>query len=113
MSVTVKGPVTVSPDAPDDGMVMDFGDLKMIVQREILDVFDHALVLNERDQRREMLGALPTKMIVMPFQPTSENLILEFVERVRSLLQNNVRLVRMKLRETPTSFAEWIAEDNP
>ena len=113
LSVTVKGPVVAVADAPTDGMVMDFGDLKKIVQEKILDVFDHALVLNERDQRKEGLGALSTKMILTPFQPTSENLILDFVERVRESLHEDVHLIRMKLRETSTSFAEWYAEDNP
>lgn len=112
LSVTVKGPVVTVADAPNDGMVMDFGDLKKIVQERILDVFDHALVLNEKDQRKEGLRMLSTKMILTPFQPTSENLILDFVARVQESLHEDVHLVRMKLRETSTSFAEWFAEDN-
>lgn len=113
LSVTVRGLVVSAADAPKDGMVMDFGDLKKIVQERILDVFDHALVLNELDQRKESLRQLSTKMILTPFQPTSENLILDFVKRVKESLQDDVQLVRMKLRETATSYAEWFAEDNP
>jgi 6-pyruvoyltetrahydropterin/6-carboxytetrahydropterin synthase len=113
LSVTVKGPVISAADAPKDGMVMDFGDLKKIVHERILDLYDHALVLNENDQRKDGLQKLSTKIILTPFQPTSENLILDFVARVRESLQEDVKLVQMKLRETATSFAEWYAEDNP
>lgn len=40
-------------DHPKNGMVMDFGDLKAIVQREIITQLDHALVLNERTPRTD------------------------------------------------------------
>lgn len=113
LSVTIKGPVVAVADAPKDGMVMDFGDLKKIIHERILDVYDHALVLNENDQRMENLRQLSTKMILTPFQPTSENLILDFVTRIRESLHDDVHLVKVKLRETSTSFAEWLAEDNP
>lgn len=112
LAVSVKGPVLVDENAPKDGMVIDFGDLKRIVQEEILDVFDHALVMHVADERSQSFGQAGTRMILTPFQPTCENLLVDFVSRIKAALQGDVRLVRMKLRETPASFAEWLAEDN-
>ena len=44
--VTIKGEPIGDRNSPKYGMVMDFGDLKRIVQSKIIDVYDHALVLN-------------------------------------------------------------------
>ena len=51
LSVTVIGKPIEEKSHAKLGMVMDFGDLKRIVKDEVVDVFDHALVLN-----REMPG---------------------------------------------------------
>ena len=39
-------------------------------------------------------------------------MIIDFEERIRKELPNNIGLHHLKLRETPNSFAEWYAEDN-
>jgi 6-pyruvoyltetrahydropterin/6-carboxytetrahydropterin synthase len=111
LSITVSGIPEQDNSSPKCGMVMDFSDLKMLVRDQILDHFDHALVLNEADPRRHQLACVSTRIVLTPYQPTCENLIIEFVRRL-SILKGGVKLSSVKLRETPQSYAEWYAADN-
>lgn len=111
--VTISGIPVSDTDSTKLGMVMDFGDLKKIVRRSIIDEFDHALVLNRESAEdfnmdAEMFG----RTILVDYQPTSENMIIDFAERIKPLLPENIKLHHMLLRETVTSYAEWFASDN-
>lgn len=113
LSVTLKGIAINQPGNPKDGMVMDFTDLKKIVQQYIIDPFDHALVLNKStpEQITSILTGNFEKTMIVPFQPTCENLLLYFVDKIGENLPASVELYRVRLDETATSFAEWCAED--
>lgn len=112
LTVTILGSPEKSDDSKTMGMVMDFSDLKRVVQDQVLDHFDHALVLNQNDPRTKSIQDISSKLILTPYQPTSENLLIDFVERLTSSLPETVELYSLKLRETPSSFAEWNADDN-
>ena len=96
----------------DNGMVLDFGDLKKIVYEKIIRQFDHSLVINNdypfELPQHEAFG----NVYRVDFQPTCENLLLEFHKRLSSQSFNGATLHSMKLRETATSFAEWNKNDN-
>ncbi len=112
--VTVKGVPNNSSNSPKQGMLLDFGDLKKIVNEEIIQPFDHALLLNQ-NANADIVTALQKeydKVVLTSFQPTTENLLTEFAERVQRKLPPQVVLFSLKLRETDSSFAEWYAEDN-
>ena len=110
--VTVKGTPTLESGASDNGMIMDFGDLKKIVKSTIVDIYDHAIVLEKNSPFLQNKGILKnTKLIQVNYQPTSENLIIDFVKILQPLLPANVILSRVFLRETASSYAEWLAED--
>lgn len=112
--VTVTGVPIHDPDSPKNGMLMDFGDLKRIVRKSIVDEFDHSLVLN-RASAEEFLPLTAEvfgKTILVDYQPTSENLLIDFAVRLQQLMPPNVKLHNLRLRETVTSFAEWFASDN-
>lgn len=94
---------------------MDFGQLKNIVREEIVSEFDHALVLN-RDSANEYFMQMPDlfgKLILVDYQPTSENMLIDYAARIKKQLPAGVELISMQLRETVTSYAEWFAADNP
>ena len=110
LAVTIIGEV-IRENTPRLGMVLDFGDVKKVVREHIVDVFDHVLVLNETDSRKDSVSAIDTKLILTPYQPTAENLLLDFVNRIKTRLPAGVKLHSMKLRETATSYAEWFADD--
>ncbi len=111
--VTVLGEAKQQPTSPDDGMLMDFGQLKKIVRSVIVDELDHALLLNEQtpDAEKEALKSF-NKVVLVPYQPTCENLLIDFAARIRPLLPKGISLFSLKLCETVTSYAEWFASDN-
>ena len=96
------------------GMVIDFGELKGIVKKQIIDIYDHALVLNEEApySKSDVITNEFEKVILVPFQPTCENLLLHFVHSIQSLFPEHIQLISIRLEETPTSFAEWFRQDN-
>ena len=96
-------------------MVIDFGDLKKIVKEQIVDVFDHATVFNKNTPHIELANELQSRghdVILVDYQPTSENMVIDFSNKIKNLLPENIELHSLKLQETETSFAEWYAEDN-
>lgn len=113
--VTVKGEPSQCESDPKLGMVMDFGDLKRIVNREIVDRLDHSFVLRDSEQNeelREMLGAKFNKVVLVEYQPTCENMLADFAERLQKALPTGVELHSLRLHETATSYAEWYYDDN-
>lgn len=114
LSVTIWGYPIDNINRSDNGMIMDFSDLKKIVKAEIVDVFDHALVLNKstNDKLKSELENQLYKIIWVDYDPTSENLIIDFVSRIQNILPTEIKLYSLKLRETATSLAEWYASDN-
>ena len=112
--VTVIGELIEDKDSPKLGMVMDFGDLKKIVRREIVDQMDHALVLNkDSEEANKLVGKdeLFGRILLVDYQPTSENMLVDFAARIKCCLPKEIYLHSMLLRETITSFAEWFATD--
>jgi 6-pyruvoyltetrahydropterin/6-carboxytetrahydropterin synthase len=114
LSVTVIGTPLKEKESPKAGMVMDFGDLKKIIKKNIIDLMDHALILNkdypleDADKIREVF----CNIVWVDYQPTSENMLADFSARIISLLPEGVKLFSLRLRETANSYAEWHAAEN-
>ena len=84
-----------------------------IVKKHVVDILDHAVVLNAKDPLSRQINSGPTKLFITQYQPTSENLLIDFAARIRAALPPPAELHSLKLRETSTSYAEWFAADNP
>ena len=113
--VTIKGEPICEEGNPKMGMVMDFGDLKRIVNGEIVERLDHSFVLRDSEQNVELkalLGAKFNKVVLVDYQPTCENMLADFASRLQRALPVGVELHSLRLHETATSYAEWYAEDN-
>jgi len=112
--VTVKGKPIEDKASPKTGMVMDFGDLKRIVNEEVVEKLDHAVVLNKEADLKHIgdIDQLFDKTVIVDYQPTTENMLADFANRIKKRLPANIKLTRLMLRETITSYAEWFAEDN-
>ena len=81
-------------DGSDEGMVMDFYDLKAIVMAEVIDKMDHK-VLNE----------------VLPFRTTAENMAAHIFSVLTDKLQSSGVIVeKIKLWETTDSYVEVCLE---
>ncbi len=112
--VTVIGTPIDDLNHVKNGMVLDFGDLKKIVKDEIVDVFDHATILNKNSPHADLAKDLQGhshRLVMVPYQPTSENMLFDFAERIKKQLPQNVSLHSLKLFETANSYAEWFAAD--
>lgn len=112
--VTVIGEPLKDDNNPKNGMVMDFGDLKKIVKEEIVDVYDHSYVIYKKADFKplEQLKDMFDRHIITDYQPTCENMVSDFAEKIMKRLPADVKLHSIKLHETATSFAEWFAADN-
>ncbi len=114
LQVTVVGEPINDENNPKYGMVIDFGDLKKIVNEAIVNPMDHSLVISNKSKHD---GLLQTEQMfdrrhITTYQPTCENMVIEFARIIRKKLPNNVKLYSVKLWETANSFAEWNADDN-
>ncbi len=105
LHVSVEGEPNANDEASDYGMVMDFGALKKLVQVEIIEKFDHALVISKKDPIAQL--SLSAKLKVVEFQPTCENLVIFFAQALQDKLPKAVVLKSLKLFETKTSYCEW------
>jgi len=115
LSVTVIGSPISDTSNVKFGMVIDFSDLKKIVREEIVDVFDHATVFNKNTPHVELAEELSNRghhVILVNYQPTSENMVIDFAKKIQSRLPIDIQLHSLKLQETESSFAEWYALDN-
>ena len=113
--VTVIGvPVNDNFNAKD-GMVMDFGDLKKIVNTQIIEKFDHSVIFNKNSPHKELANNLISnghKVIMADYQPTIEQMVIDFASKIIPKLPENIKLYSLKLEETETSYSEWFASDN-
>jgi len=112
--VTLIGEPIDDIHSPKNGMVIDFKDLKRIIKDLIVDELDHSLVLRS-DSPPSLLKEMKSnfnRIILVDYQPTSENMIIDFANRIQKELPEGVKLHHLKLWETVTSYTEWYAEDN-
>jgi len=94
--------------------VIDFGDLKKIVRENIVDRFDHSLMVSALapaatlEAYRQHFG----NVIVSSFQPTCENLVADIAATLKGRVPEGTYLHSIRLYETATACAEWHASDN-
>jgi len=114
LEVTLLGETRNEQGHPKDGMVMDFGKLKKLVKSRIVNVYDHALVVNSLfpEEHIQACRKATERLIIVDFQPTSENMVTYFANILQQDLPSNVSLFSIRLYETLTSYAEWFASDN-
>ena len=114
MFVTVIGEPVNDSENPKNGMVIDFGDLKKIIKQEIIIPLDHAIILNKKAQEslKSLNNQMFKKQYFVDYQPTCENMVIDFVKKIQDKIPDHLKLHSLKLHETATSFAEWYASDN-
>lgn len=110
--VTVTGKPLQKAGDPKNGMVMDFGELKRLVNEKIISIYDHALILIRDAPLANELSDIYSNVVIEDFQPTCENLAIHFASLLKDSLPAGTTLHGVKLYETPTSFVEWREEDN-
>ena len=114
LTISISGDVINDPNHVKNGMIMDFGDLKKIVKAEIIEEFDHCLLLNGNTPHADYAKVENgfSKMMLCDYQPTAENMLIDMVNRLLPKLPAHINLKYAKLQETANSFVEWFKEDN-
>ena len=86
--------VMVTGDIVDDtGFLVDLGNLKKIVKKNVIDILDHSLFNVEVEFFKDR-------------QPSSENLVIFIWNQIQSELKG-AKLHRIRLHETPTIFTDY------
>jgi 6-pyruvoyltetrahydropterin/6-carboxytetrahydropterin synthase len=113
LEVTIIGEPLSEKGHAADGLVIDFGDLKKIVNSKVVDIFDHSLVM-KKDYPEELNTVLADnfeRLVYVNYQPTCENLIADFADKIKRSLPLQASLHRLILHETATAYCEWYAKD--
>jgi len=86
IEITLSGDVISREDLSENGMVMDFSDVKKIAKYSIVDVWDHAFLVYKNDTEiLNFLNTLPNhKTVVFPTVPTAENMAAEAFKILKS-----------------------------
>ena len=66
LRVTVKGMPLNEPGNPKNGMVIDFHDLKQIVNQEVVDKLDHAFIIGNNMPKDFQIPPMPIISSVPP-----------------------------------------------
>jgi 6-pyruvoyltetrahydropterin/6-carboxytetrahydropterin synthase len=110
--ITLVGTVIEKEGHSDNGMVMDFSDIKALAKTHLVDLWDHAFLVYRHDTAvRHFLDSLPDhKTVVLERIPTVENLARVAFDTLKGVYQDRydtgLRLSKITLYETPNCWAE-------
>jgi 6-pyruvoyltetrahydropterin/6-carboxytetrahydropterin synthase len=112
LEITLSGDIINQEKASENGMVMDFSDVKKIAKECVVDVWDHAFLVFIDDLAvLDFLNSLPNhKTVIFAQVPTAENMAAEAFRILKSEYKdtygNHLKLERVRLYETPNSWAD-------
>jgi 6-pyruvoyltetrahydropterin/6-carboxytetrahydropterin synthase len=112
--VSIIGEPICNENNPNNGMLIDFNVLKSLVKANVIDYYDHSLVLfkNSPTELLNNVKQMFDKFHIVDFQPTCENLIVDIANRIKNKLPVELKLYSIRLNETATAYAEWYSDDN-
>lgn len=107
IEVGVDDKVITTRGSSDEGMVIDYGDLKELMMEELDKRFDHGTILWSEDPLvKAMKEDTNTKLTVVDFIPTAENLAKYWFDLMKSKLEaRSIKIKHVKVWETPSSSA--------
>jgi 6-pyruvoyltetrahydropterin/6-carboxytetrahydropterin synthase len=116
LEITLVGEVIEEEGSSDNGMIMDFSDVKALAKEHLVDIWDHAFLVYAKDSAvRSFLATIPDhKTVVIDKIPTVENLASTAFDTLRTVYQDRygtgLRLQKLVLHETPNCWAEITAD---
>lgn len=116
LEITLVGQVIDQEGSSDNGMIMDFSDVKMLAKQHLVDVWDHAFLVYAKDvQVRDFLSTLSGhKTVVIDQIPTVENLARTAFDILQAVFKDHygtgLKLQKLVLHETPNCWAEITAD---
>lgn len=115
IEITLEGSVIEEETISENGMIMDFSDVKSIAKELVVNVWDHAfLVYKGDDAVLSFLNTMPNhKTVIFPTVPTAENMAAEAFKilnpKYEDTYGNALKLKRIRLFETPNNWADAIS----
>ena len=112
LEITLVGEVIEEEGSSDNGMIMDFSDVKALAKTHLVDFWDHAFLVYAKDTAvRSFLATIPDhKTVVIDKIPTVENLARTAFDTLRTVYNDRygtgLRLHKLVLHETPNCWAE-------
>ena len=112
IEITLSGDIITTEGVSEQGMVMDFSDVKRIAKEQVVDAWDHAFLVYRGDRMvLDFLNGVPGhKTVVLDAIPTAENLALIAFNSLNSASRdtygNQLRLERVRIYETPNNWAD-------
>ena len=114
--ICVEGDLVEKKDASEEGMVIDFADIKKTAQKFVQEELDHAFMVWEKDI--ELLEFFKNskghKPVIVPFTPTAENVAAyifnQLKDKFTDVFKTGLHLQSVKLWETPSSYALFESE---
>ncbi len=109
---TLTGDVVEKDGDSDNGMIMDFGDIKALANQHLVNLWDHSFIVYKNDHLvRNFLEKMPGhKTVVIDRVPTVENLAQVAFDILKEVYQDrfgrHLRLTKVTLYETPNCWAE-------
>jgi 6-pyruvoyltetrahydropterin/6-carboxytetrahydropterin synthase len=117
IEITLSGDVITTEGASEQGMVMDYSEVKRIARGQLVDAWDHAFLVYRGDKAvLEFLQTLPGhKTVVLDVPPTAENLAIVAFNILnpayRDTYGNHLQLERVRIYETPNNWADRLRPD--
>ncbi|HBV21467.1 MAG TPA: 6-carboxytetrahydropterin synthase QueD [Nitrosomonas sp.] len=114
IEITLSGNIISEKGVAQQGMVMDFSEVKRIAKSALVDKWDHAFLVYSGDTPvLQFLQSLKDhKTVVLDVQPTAENLaVIAFSildEAYQDIYGNHLQLELVRLFETPNCWADAI-----
>jgi 6-pyruvoyltetrahydropterin/6-carboxytetrahydropterin synthase len=117
LEVTLSGDIITQEGVSEQGMVMDFSDVKRIAKEQVVDAWDHAFLVYRGDTMvLEFLNSIAGhKTVVLEVVPTAENLAQAAFKLLdlayRDTYNNHLTLDRVRLYETPNNWADCLRKE--
>lgn len=108
LEVVLKAALITETGASDEGFLMDFSQLKAIVNEKIIDHLDHAFLAAGNEPVLKSLRESGSKIAQLGFRTTAENLAAYICWRLR---EHGLPVFTVKLWETGSAWAEVAAAD--
>ncbi len=99
--------VEFTGDLTDEGMVIDYFDVKEIIS-PLVDELDHSVIISNKDiQLKEAIQKLNSAHVIVDFETTAENLCHYFLNKIKAEpLPSNITHIKVRVCETENTYAE-------
>jgi 6-pyruvoyltetrahydropterin/6-carboxytetrahydropterin synthase len=115
MEVSIGGKLIDEAGSSQEGMILDFGKLKSVVNDTVVDVLDHSFAYWDKDTIISNLAEAnkDLKFVKLATVPTVECLVEYIASLIKDELSKQlpeISLTEIVLYETPKCYATWTSK---